>query len=135
MALWGATAISLLLGYRPPKRHTRLDHLSLPEKLGNLDLPGFALFTSGLTLLLAGINLGGQPWPWANTRVMAPLIIGIATLVAFGVYEWKGTSTGILHHELFRGGKSQGRTFAICVGLIVVEAITGFTITIFYPIL
>ncbi|KEF52549.1 uncharacterized protein A1O9_11391 [Exophiala aquamarina CBS 119918] len=135
MALWGATALSLLLGYRPPKRHTRLDHLSIKQKLSHLDLPGFALFTAGLTLLLTGINLGGQPWPWASVRVLAPLIIGIVTLVAFGIYEWKGTPSGILHHDLFRGGKSQGRAFTICVGLIVVEAITGFTITIFYPIL
>jgi hypothetical protein len=89
----------------------------------------------GLSLALAGINLGGQPWPWNSSRVLVPLITGIITLVAFGVYEWKGTSTGILHHDLFRGGKSQARIFVICIGLIVVEAITGFTITIFYPIL
>ncbi|KAJ9612106.1 hypothetical protein H2200_003703 [Cladophialophora chaetospira] len=135
MALWGAAAIAILFGYRPPKRHTALDHLSFWHKLSYLDLPGFALFTIGLVLILVGINSGGEPWPWSSIRVLAPLVIGVVTLAGFGVYGWKFTSTGILHHDLFRGGKSQGRVFAICVGLILVEAITGFTITVFYPIL
>ena len=67
--------------------------------------------------------------------MLAPLIIGFVTLAAFGVYEWKGTSTGILHHDLFRRGKSQGHLFAICVLLILVESITGTVFTLFFPIL
>lgn len=59
MALWGLTALGLFVGYKPPKRHTRLDHLSTWEKLARLDLPGFGLLSAGLTLLLVAINLGG----------------------------------------------------------------------------
>jgi hypothetical protein len=129
------TAICIFFGYRPPKRHTRLDHLSFWQKLSCLDLPGFALLTAGLTLTLVGLNLGGAQHPWSSALVLATLIVGIVTLASFGVYEWKGTSTGILHHDLFHGGKSQGRTFAICIGLIMVEAIFLFAITVFYPIL
>ena len=50
MALWGITALGIFVGYRPPKRHTLLDHLSFVQKIGRLDLPGFALLTAGLTL-------------------------------------------------------------------------------------
>lgn len=135
MGLWGATAIGLFVGYRPPKRHTRLDHLSWVQKLGCLDLPGFGLLTTGLALFLAGLNLGGGLYAWTNARVLATLIIGIVVLIAFGVYEWKGTKTGILHHDLFRGGKPAGRTFAICVGLIFIEGILLFSYIIFFPTL
>ncbi len=135
MALWGATAIGLFIGYRPLKRHTRLDHLSLLQKLGRLDLPGAGLLTTGLTLLLTGLSLGGGIFGWSATPVLTTLIVGVVVLIAFGAYEWKGTKTGILHHDLFRGGKAAGRTFAICVGLIFMEGILLFAYVIFYPVL
>jgi MFS family permease len=135
MALWGATAIGIFVGYRPPKRHTRFEHLSLWQKLGHLDLPGFALLTIGLTLFLVGVNLGGGLYTWTNAHTLSTLITGIVVLGAFGVYEWKGTKTGILHHDLFRGGKAKGRTFAILVGLIFIEGILLFAFVIFYPVM
>lgn len=135
MALWGATAIGLVIGYRPPKRHTRLDHLSFWQKLGQLDLPGCGLLTAGLTLLLTGLNLGGDLFTWTAAPVLATVIVGIVILIAFGVYEWKLTKTGILHHDLFRGGKNMGRTFAICIGLIFIEGIVLFAYVVFYPVM
>lgn len=135
MALWGLTAVGIFVGYRPPKRHTRLDHLSFVQKLSHLDLPGFGLLTTGLTLFLVGLNLGGGLYAWTNVRVLSTLIIGLVVLVSFGIYEWKGTKTGILNHELFRGGKSAGRTFAICISLMFVEGIMLFSYIIFYPVM
>ncbi|KAJ5885601.1 hypothetical protein N7504_011437 [Penicillium tannophilum] len=135
MALWGMTAICLFLGYKPPRRHTRLDHLSLWQKLGRLDLPGFFLLTAGLTLLLTGLNLGGGLYSWASAPVLATLIIGTLSLGVFGIYEWRFTTTGILHHDLFRGPNHSGRTFGICIALIFVEGISLFAYVIFYPVL
>jgi hypothetical protein len=135
MALWGVTAISIFVGYRPPKRHTRLDHLSVWQKIRQLDLPGFGLLTSGLTLLLVGLNLGGGLYAWTNARVLATMITGLVILIGFGAYEWKGTKTGILHHDLFKGGKAEGRTYGICIGLIFMEGIVGFSFLVYYPIL
>jgi hypothetical protein len=135
MALWGVTAVGLFIGYRPPKRHTHLDHLSFWQKIARLDLPGSGFLTAGLTLFLTGLNLGGGIFAWSATPVLATLITGIALLVSFGVYEWKFTSTGILHHDLFRGGKDRGRNFAICVRLIFIEGTLLFAYVIFYPTL
>jgi hypothetical protein len=135
MALWGATAVGLIIGYRPPKRHTRLDHLSFWQKIGKLDLPGCGLLTAGLTLFLTGLNLGGGLFTWTAAPVLATVIIGIVILIAFGVYEWKFTKTGILHHDLFRSGKNMGRTFAICIGLIFIEGIVLFAYVVFYPVM
>jgi hypothetical protein len=51
-----------------------------------------------LTLLLTGLNLGGGLLLWTDARVLAPLVVGIVTLCAFGLYQWKFTKTGILQH-------------------------------------
>jgi len=135
MGLWGLTAICIFVGYRPPKRHTRLDHLSIWKKLTHLDLPGIALLTIGLSLFLTGLNLGGGLYTWTNSRTLVTLVLGIVILIAFGLYEWKGTRTGVLHHDLFKGGKNKGRTFAICVGLIFVEGILLFSYIVFFPVM
>ncbi|KAJ9633594.1 hypothetical protein H2204_006800 [Knufia peltigerae] len=135
MGLFGLGTIGVLVGYRPPKRHTRYDGLSLGQKIARLDILGSFLLTVGLTLLLTGLNLGGGLYKWTNARVLATLIIGIVGLIAFGVYEWKGTSTGILHHGLFKGERHAGRTFSILIGLIAVEGLLLFAFVIFYPTL
>ena len=135
MGLWGATASGLFFAYRPPKRHTRHDHLSFWQKLMQLDLTGFGLLTTGLTLTLVALNLGGGLFPWSNARVISLLVIGIVTLIGFGLHQWKGTKTGILHHGLFRGGKEAGRSFAIYVVLMLIEGVMLFSYVIFYPVL
>ncbi len=136
MALWGVSGIGIFFGYRPPKRHTRYDHLSLPQKLGRLDLIGSALLTVGLALFLTGLSLGGGLYTWKNRRVLITIILGGIFLIAFAAYETYGTKTGILHHDLFRGETAQaGRTVAICAFLIFVEACLAFAYLIFYPTL
>ncbi len=81
---------------------------------------------------MVGLGIGGSIYAWTDTRVLGTMITGITILVAFGLYEWKGTSTGILHHDLFRGG-DRGRTFAVFVALVFIEGIMLFAFTIFYP--
>lgn len=135
MALWGVSAIGLYFGYRPPKRRTEYDELSIWNKIGVLDLPGFALLTVGLSLYLTGMNLGGGLYKWTDVRTLATLIIGIVTCIAFCLYEWKGTRTGIVHHDLFSLGRRYSRTFAVCCALFAVEAALIFAFVVFYPVL
>lgn len=131
MGLWGLAAAGIFIGYRPPPRPSKLDHLNLTQKIGQLNLISFSLLTAGLNLFLVGLNLGGGMYAWTNVRVLATLVIGLVILLVFSGYEWKGTETGILNHDLFRAG----RTFAICIGLIFVEGIALFAYVIFYPIM
>lgn len=135
MAIWGSCAICIFVGYKPPTRHTRYDSLTGTQRIARLDLPGFALFLAGLTLFLVGLNLGGGLYTWTSATVLSTLIIGIALLVGFGIWEWKGTKTGMLNHEMFRGRKNRGRTFAILQGLIAIEGGTLFAYLVFYPVL
>lgn len=133
MGFWGLTAIGIFVGYRPPKRHTRFDHLSIWQKIGTLDLIGSGLLCLGLALFLAGLGLGGDLYAWKSAQVLATLIVGGATLLAFALYEMYGTKTGILHHGLLRGPDTDGKTVAICTFLISIESALGFSYLIFYP--
>jgi hypothetical protein len=62
------------------------------------------------------------------------LIIGIVFLIAFAIYEWKGTKIGVLHHELFRQGKAS-RTFALCLPIVFIEGLVAFSYVVFCPVL
>lgn len=84
---------------------------------------------------MTGLGLGGNQFSWTDAHTLAPIIIGLVILVIFGIYEWKGTQTGIIHHDLFRGGRNQGRTFTICVALLFTEALIIFGFGLFFPIL
>jgi hypothetical protein len=117
MALWGFCVVGIIIGYKPPKRTSHLEGLTMAQKVQRLDLPGMLILAAGLTLLLTGLSLGGA---WSSAKVLGTLVSGIVGLIVFGLYQWKGTSTGILHHDLFKGG----RTFAICIALIFVEVRT-----------
>ncbi|OQU98702.1 hypothetical protein CLAIMM_04446 [Cladophialophora immunda] len=133
MAMWIVTLVGITVGYRPPKRHTAVESLPLGKKILSLDLPGCGLITIGLTFLLAGLTLGGGLYSWSNARTVVTLVLGCVGIVAFGLYEWKGTTTGILHHDMFRGGKSKGRTFILCCTLVLIEGVLIFAYSIFYP--
>ena len=133
MALWVFAASGILVGYQPPKRQTRLDHLSFFQKVGQIDIIGAFLMTTGLTLFLAALNLGGVTFSWTSVQVLTPLILGIVVSACFGLYEWKGTSTGILHHDLMRTARYYQRTLILCLCLIMVEGAILFAYIIFYP--
>ncbi|EME87563.1 uncharacterized protein MYCFIDRAFT_209540 [Pseudocercospora fijiensis CIRAD86] len=132
-AVRGVTILGLLFGYRPPKRHARCETLRIWDKIRQLDLVGFFLLTTGLSLFLVGMGLGGVLYAWDDAPVLGTLVTGIVTLLAFALHEWKGTTHGILHHDLFRGPPEYVRTYVGCILLIFIEGIMLFAFVIFYP--
>lgn len=83
---------------------------------------------------MAGLNMGGVIYPWTSATVLSTMIIGIVILILFGLWEWKGTETGILHHELFTHSRSLS-TFGICLALIFTDGILAYAFIIAYPLL
>ncbi|KEF62747.1 uncharacterized protein A1O9_00720 [Exophiala aquamarina CBS 119918] len=134
-ALWGLSTVTLFVGYRPPKRHTRYQNYSLWQKVLTLDLTGFFLFTAGLTLLLASISVGAGSFAWSSANFLAPFLASIAVLAALGVWEWKGTSTGMFHHDIFSSVNLSGRRFILSALLIAFEGLLLFSIVVFVPML
>ena len=71
-----------------------------------VDWPGNLTFAVGLSVLLAGITYGIQPYGqhatgWANPWVIAGLVGGVALLIAFCVIETR-VAEPMFHLELFR---------------------------------
>lgn len=57
------------------------------QMLKDFDYGGFILFTGGLIIFLMGLSWGGAVYPWKSAHVLATLIVGACTLVAFVLYE------------------------------------------------
>ncbi|KAF4465823.1 trichothecene efflux pump [Fusarium albosuccineum] len=57
------------------------------QQTKELDWVGMFLFLSGCVLFLIGLSWGGTTYPWKSAEVLCTLVIGIATLAGFFVYE------------------------------------------------
>lgn len=90
MTAWhGCAGIFLYIYYRPPSFNTKhsTDGKTKLQLLAELDYVGLALFAIGLTLFLVSINFGGRQYPWDSAPVIATMVVGLAILVFFGLYE------------------------------------------------
>ena len=112
MILWGLTAVGIFVGYRLSKRHTRVDYLSLFQKLQHVDAAGFGLLTTGLTIFLTGLNLGGGLCIGTNSRVLGILVAGLVILVSFGIYVYNQV-WDLWDRELFRSGISRSNIHSL----------------------
>ena len=65
----------------------------------------------------------GSIYGWRSGHALGPLIVGIAVSILFGVYEWKGTKTGLLNHGLFKN-----RNFALSAGILIAEGVCYATV-------
>jgi len=50
---------------------------------------GNLIVIAGTTLAIVGLTFGGAQFPWVSAQVLAPLIIGLALIGAFLLYEAK----------------------------------------------
>lgn len=62
--------------------------LTLGEKLRRIDWLGVSLFMGSVTSFLVGVSWGGVQHPWDSAATLAPIIVGLAGLVAFA--GWQG---------------------------------------------
>ena len=52
---------------------------------------------------LVALNSGGYTHPWASAYVLCQLVIGIALISAFVIWEWKFVKTAMVPAALFEG--------------------------------
>lgn len=60
---------------------------SIVEKLKRVDWLGNAIFIAATTSFLIPLTWGGVQYPWGSWHTLVPLLIGVAGLVSFSVYE------------------------------------------------
>ncbi|KAL8292408.1 hypothetical protein RQP46_001020 [Phenoliferia psychrophenolica] len=107
------TSIGFLLFYfPPPPRHPKM---SVKQILWACD--PIVLLIVGATLLLLALDWGAGTYEWSDPHVIAPLVVGFAVLIAFGLYEAYGRTDGIVAHVFFE----RNNNFALSVGAFAIE--------------
>lgn len=62
---------------------------------------------------LVAIQSGGYTHSWKSGYVLGTLLVGLALIAAFVVWEWKGAKAPIVPRELFQGQRTIGVTFVL----------------------
>ncbi|CAK1365717.1 unnamed protein product [Cercospora beticola] len=87
IGLNAASTVCWVLFYHPPTFDNLHRNRTIGDELRELDVGGIFLYVAGFFLFLLGLAWGGTVHPWSSAYVIAPLIIGFFTLVAFVLYE------------------------------------------------
>ncbi|OZJ02170.1 hypothetical protein BZG36_04808 [Bifiguratus adelaidae] len=75
---------------------------SLMDKIKRVDYSGTCLVLVFGTLLLLGLNFGGETFPWKSAGVIAPLVIAVVALACLVYYESRRAVEPIIPPQLFR---------------------------------
>jgi hypothetical protein len=125
--IYGVLAmIGTLIFYYPPTRPQYDYEKSRWQEVRELDYVGFVLYTAGLTIFLIGLTWAGTPdHSWKSASTIAPIIVGIFTLVACFVYDFTLAKRPFFPLSLFR----QVREFTV---LLVVVFVAGMPLLNLY---
>lgn len=88
---------------------------SLHCRLGAFVSPSCIAATFGLTVIssLVALQAGGYTHPWTSAYTLCTLLIGIALLVTWFVWEWKFARHPMVPFELFKNQRVVGLAFAV----------------------
>ncbi|KIV98796.1 uncharacterized protein PV09_09448 [Verruconis gallopava] len=126
----GVTGLGLLFTYFPVA-HVRAEGLSALEIIKRIDFIGGILSIVGLTIFLVALQAGGYSHSWTSAYVLCTLIIGIFTLIAWIIYEWK-----FAKHPMVPGGLFQKqRVVALAYVVAFVAGMNFFSYLNFWPLL
>ncbi|CAG9947642.1 unnamed protein product [Clonostachys rosea f. rosea IK726] len=73
--------------YHPPTFEQLHVGKTRMQQTKELDWIGIALYVCGCVLFLVGLSWGGTTYPWKSAEVLCTLLIGIALVAVFFVYE------------------------------------------------
>ncbi|GAB7358595.1 hypothetical protein MBLNU230_g2655t1 [Neophaeotheca triangularis] len=122
------TMITTYFWYFPPSG-ARIHNTTKWQQFLRLDWVGVFLMATGIVLTLMGLSFGGTQFPWASAGTLAPFLLGIASLVALGVWEWKGAKQPFFARELFSG---KFRTFTLMLGITFIGGMSLYTAIAFW---
>ncbi len=87
VAVSGISVVLFLTCYFPPNFHMINAELTKWQEVKALDYGGLVLYFAGLILVLLGFTWAQGTYPWRSAHVLASLVVGALTLVAFALYE------------------------------------------------
>ncbi|KAJ0121963.1 trichothecene efflux pump [Diaporthe amygdali] len=95
----------------------------------DLDFVGILLYVAGCVLFLVGLSWGGSMYPWVSAEVLCTLLIGVATLAAFAVYEGFFCKVQpLMPPRMFRNVG-----FVAIVAVATIGAMVYFSLTVLWP--
>ncbi|KAF2003779.1 MFS general substrate transporter [Amniculicola lignicola CBS 123094] len=124
----GVIGIGLLFTYFPIV-HTRAEGFSRRAILKRIDYLGGVLSITGLTLFLVALQSGGYTHPWTSAYVLCTMLIGLALIAAWVVWEAKFAHHPMIPKELFRGQ----RIVALAYAIAFAAGMNFFSILNFFP--
>lgn len=128
---WNALSwIGIAIFYSPTSQ-TRAHGRDAKDILKKIDFVGGFLSIFGLTLFLVALQAGGYSHPWSSAYVLCTLLIGLACIIGFIVYEWKFARYPMIPHEMFSGQKIVGMAY----GIAFVAGMNFFALLNFFPMM
>lgn len=111
---------------------------TMSHKLKRVDWVGIALYIAAATSALIPITWGGVQYPWDSWHTLVPLLVGVAGLFGFLVYEKRVAVEPIIRLDLLRSYNMVYSLFAAMINAMIVygslyllplyyEAVQGYT--------
>ncbi|EEA22325.1 hypothetical protein TMatcc_008236 [Talaromyces marneffei ATCC 18224] len=108
--------------------HLKPIEKSIWSRLASLDWIGLALFAIGITIFALPLSWGGALYPWSSWRTIVPLVIGIAILAVFAVYEARPAQP-VFPYRIFRS-----RTAVVTLLGSFIHGMVLYTLLFYMPL-
>ncbi|KAK3672362.1 hypothetical protein LTR78_007669 [Recurvomyces mirabilis] len=125
----GVTGIGLLLTYFP-QAHVRAEGLSWQAVVKRIDFVGGGLSIAGLLLFLIALQAGGYSHPWTSAYVLCTLLIGLALICVWVLWEAKFARYPMIPPQLFMGQRVVSLGYAVAF----VAGMNFFSLLNFWPL-
>ncbi|KAH7083029.1 major facilitator superfamily domain-containing protein [Paraphoma chrysanthemicola] len=125
----GVVGLGLLFTYFP-HNHTRAEGFSRMAILKRIDYIGGVLSITGLTLFLVSLQSGGYTHPWKSGYVLGTMLVGLALIAAWVIYEAKFARHPMVPGELFKGQRIVGLAYVVAFA----AGMNFFSILNFFPV-
>lgn len=100
---------------------------ALQSRVARLDWVGMVLLTVGATVFVTPLSWADTLYPWASWQTLVPLLLGLAVLAVFAVYESRPEAP-VIPHRLFHS-----RTAAMALVGAFVHGMTLYSLLQYLP--
>ncbi|KAH7356104.1 major facilitator superfamily domain-containing protein [Pyrenochaeta sp. MPI-SDFR-AT-0127] len=128
VGVWNFVGLLLcVFCYKDPSRLT--EDYTARHVLRQVDYIGGILSTVGITLFMMGLQWGASQYVWGSAHNVAPLIIGLAFIIAFFVWEFRAPYP-MVPRALFSKAK---KTMIIILLITFLSGGNFFVMLLFWP--
>ncbi|KAH8795193.1 major facilitator superfamily domain-containing protein [Flagelloscypha sp. PMI_526] len=106
---------------------------SIVTKLNAVDWTGNLIVISGITFTSVGLAWAGVQYPWSDTHVSAPLILGLALLVIFFLHQRSITQKPTIPRDIICNQTALSAFLTAFIhGIVSISLISHFLFHVYY---